>query len=136
MNEADYWISLEFRVCREFAGMPEKRLRGLWCDGFVPAQYVLNSPPPRITGRCWICNGPKQAEWEFALLFPKPFRSREDIDWATLLPPENVTRWIAFDERRQYIEIEPAVAGRLQRYLSPETGHAIDAACRRIALLA
>jgi hypothetical protein len=28
---------------------------------------------------------------------------------------------------RQYIEIEPAVAGRLQRYLSPETGHAIDA---------
>jgi hypothetical protein len=36
--------------------------------------------------------------------------SREEIEWASLLPPPNVTRWMAFDESRQYIEIEPAVA--------------------------
>ena len=109
MNETDFWVSLESRVCREFAGMPNKRLQNLWCDGFIPGEYVLNSPSPQITGRCWICNGSQQAEWEFALLLPKSVRSREDIGWATLLPPENVTCWMAFDERRQYIEIEPAV---------------------------
>ena len=49
MNEADYWVSLEFRVCREFAGMPEKLLRGLWCDGFVPdRRSVLPNCPARL----------------------------------------------------------------------------------------
>jgi hypothetical protein len=32
------------------------------------------------------------------------------IDWSALLLPENMTRWMAFDESRRYIEIEPAVA--------------------------
>jgi hypothetical protein len=44
------------------------------------------------------------------LLLPRPFGARDEIDWASLLPPGNVTRWMAFDEGRQYIEIEPAVA--------------------------
>jgi hypothetical protein len=110
MNEADFWVHLEYRVCSEFAGMPEKRLQQFWCDGFIPGEYVLNGPSPRINGQCWICDGPKQAAWEFALLLPKPIRSREDIDWGTLLPSENVTHWMVCDERRQYIEIEPALA--------------------------
>jgi hypothetical protein len=37
-------------------------------------------------------------------------RSRDQIDWASLLPPSNVTRWISFDESRRTIEIEPAAA--------------------------
>jgi hypothetical protein len=110
MDEADYWASLEYRVCREFAGMPERRLQYLWCDGFIPSEYRLDDPQPRITGRAWICNGPKQAEWEFALLLPRPFRSRQEIDWASLLPAENVTRWLSLDERTRRIEMEPAAA--------------------------
>ena len=110
MGEADYWGSLEYRLCREFAGMPERRLQYLWCDGFIPDQYLLDDPHPRITGKAWICNGPQQAEWDFDLLLPRPVGSREEIDWASLLPPENATRWMAFDEGRRYIEIEPAVA--------------------------
>src|SRR5579872_3955841 len=90
--------------------MPERHPQYLWCDGFDASEYVLNGPSPRITDRCWICNRPHQAEWEFALLLPKSIRSRKDIDWASLAPPENVTRWMTFDERRQYIEIDPAVA--------------------------
>ena len=35
--------------------------------------------------------------------------SREEIDWASLHPAGNMTRWMSFDEGRQYIEIEPAV---------------------------
>lgn len=110
MDEKSFWVSLEFRLCHEFAGLPERRYQYFWCDGFIPSEYQLDGPSPRITGRCWICNGPAQAEWDFALLLPQALRSCDEIDWAALLPPRDVTRWMAFDEGRRYIEIEPAVA--------------------------
>jgi hypothetical protein len=109
MDEASFWGSLEYRLCREFAGLPERRYQYFWCDGFIPRNYVLDGLSPRITGQCWICNGNNQ-EWEFTLLLPAPVGSREEIDWAALHPPENVTRWMSFNEERRYIEIEPAVA--------------------------
>jgi hypothetical protein len=112
MTERDYWGRLEYRLCREFAGLPERRYQYFWCDGLIPSQYILDGPSPRITGACWICNGPAQDEWSFALLLPGPAASREHIDWAGLYPAEGVTRWMAFDEGRRYIEIEPAVAVR------------------------
>lgn len=36
------------------------------------------------------------------------WRSLEDIEWASLLPPPDMTRWISFDEHERYIEIDPA----------------------------
>jgi len=110
MTEEYFWVSLEYRLCDEFAGLPERRYQYFWCDGFCPSHYALDGPSPRSTGICWICNGPKQAEWSFTLLLPNPYGSREEIDWATLRPPEGVTRWMSFDERRKYLEIEPGVA--------------------------
>ena len=110
MDEAYFWGRLEFRLCREFAGLSERRYQYFWCDGFVPQEYILDGPSPRITGRCWICNGPAQAEWDFALILPGSVGSREEIDWAALHPAANVTRWMSFDEGRRYIEIEPAAA--------------------------
>jgi hypothetical protein len=107
MDEKDYWVALEFRVCREFAGMPDKYLSYHWCDGFSPGFYLLEDPPPRVTGKAWICNGPRQDEWDFTLFLPRPVSSREEIDWAALLPPENVTRWLALDFDRKLIQIEP-----------------------------
>jgi len=110
MGEAEFWGSLEFRLCREFAGLSARRDQYLWCDGFIPTQYLLDDPRPRIIGKAWICNGQRQAEWDFTLLLPRALGSREEIDWALLLPPENMTRWLAFDEGRRYIEIEPGIA--------------------------
>jgi hypothetical protein len=110
VDEKRYWGSLEYRLCREFAGLPDRRYRYFWCDGFIPGQFILDDARPRITGKAWICNGPAQAEWDFALLLPGPVGSRDEIDWAALLPAEDVTRWMSFDEGRAYIEIEPAVA--------------------------
>jgi hypothetical protein len=110
MKEGDYWVRLEGRVDREFAGMADRHLQYLWCDGFIPVDYLVDDPTPRITGWTWICNGPMQEEWEFTLFLPRSVRSRDAIDWASLLPPENVTRWLALDHRRRRVEIEPAAA--------------------------
>ncbi len=110
MDEADYWVNLEYRVCREFAGMSENHLRYLWCDGFIPEQYLLDDPTPRITGRVWICNGPRQVEWEFTLFLPHSVGPRDQIAWASLLPTENATRWLALDQRGKRIQIEPSAA--------------------------
>jgi hypothetical protein len=110
VDEADYWLRLEFRLCGEFAGMADRRLRYYWCDGFIPLQYLLDDPLPRITGRVWIVNGQEQEEWDFTLFLPQPVGSRQQIDWATLLPPANVTRWLALDLFRRRIEVEPGAA--------------------------
>ena len=110
MSEDEFWVSLEFRVCREFAGMSQNHIRGLWCDGFESRRWSLDEPRPRIVGRAWICSGPRQAEWDFTLFLPHPVASREEIDWAALLPPENVTRWLSLDFDRKLIQIEPGAA--------------------------
>ena len=115
MDEADYWANLEYRLCREFAGMSENYLRCLWCDGFIPEQYILHGALPRITGRAWICKGSEQDEWKFTLLLPHQVSSKEEIDWPSLLPPENVTRWLTVDSESKKIEIQPvAMPDRFQ----------------------
>ena len=110
MDERDYWGRLEYRLCREFAGMPERHLRYLWCDGFIPQQYLVDDTTPRITGRAWICEGQQQEEWEFTLFLPTVVASRDRVDWAALLPPDNVTRWLAIDSANKRIQLEPAAA--------------------------
>jgi hypothetical protein len=110
VNEADFWLRLEYRVSREFGGMQENHRRFWWCDGFDPQQYFLDDATPRITGRACLCNGPREDDWEFTLFLAEPVGSQEQIDWASLLPPDNVTRWLAVDERRKCIQIEPSAA--------------------------
>ena len=110
MVESEYWSRLEYRICREFAGMSEGRMRNRWCDGITPGAYLLNDPKPRILGHAWICNGPDQEEWKFELLLPEKFGSRDEIDWQSLFPAENVTRWLALDQPRKLVQIEPSAA--------------------------
>ncbi len=110
MGESDYWVHLEFRVCREFAGLSENHLRFLWCDGFIPEEYHLDGPSPCIKGGAWICNGPRQEQWEFTLFLNHPVGSRSEIEWPSLLPPENVTRWLAVDPAGKRIQIDPSAA--------------------------
>jgi hypothetical protein len=110
VDEADFWVALEYRLCREFAGMPQNALRYLWCDGFIPEQYLPDDAPPRITGRVWICNGPTQHEWEFTLFLDHPVGSVAEIVWSALLPAENVTRWLTLDQPGKRIQIEPSAA--------------------------
>ena len=90
--------------------MPENHLRYLWCDGLIPERYDLGDSTPRISGRAWVCNGQRQAEWEFILYLPHPVSSREGIDWASLLPPEGVTRWLALDLLGRRLQVGPSAA--------------------------
>jgi len=110
MDEADFWASLEYRVCRELAGMQNWDLRHLWCDGFMPERYHLGAPEPRITGTAWSGHGQRQEEWELTLFLPHAARAREEIDWPSLMPSEKMTRWLALDQGARRLQIEPAAA--------------------------
>jgi hypothetical protein len=110
--EKNFWLRLEHRVSREFPGMADKELQHFWCDGFSPHQYLFDDPVPRIVGRAWIVNVQHQEDWEFTLLLDRPYASREAIDWPSLLPPEDVTCWIALDRPCKRIQLEPSAAIR------------------------
>jgi hypothetical protein len=110
MDETDYWGRLEFRVCREFDGTSDRELQYLWCDGFIPQEYLIDDALPRITGHAWICSGRVQDKWKFTLLLPRPFSSREEIDWASLLPADDVTGWLSLDRHGRRMQMEPAIA--------------------------
>jgi hypothetical protein len=110
MTEHEFWIRLEFRVCAEFAGMTDNHLRHYWCDGFCPQQYRLDAPQPCIVGQSWIGSAPRADEWEFTLFLNQSYASRAEIDWASLLPSDNVTQWMALDMAAKRIQIEPAAA--------------------------
>ena len=110
LGESEFWSQLEWRLCRELLGMRDGRLCNLWCDGFSPGRYMLNDPRPQITGMAWIGDGDELDEWSFALFLPGPVAAREAIDWESLLPPEDVTRWLSLDCDRRHLEMEPSVA--------------------------
>jgi hypothetical protein len=111
MDESDFWSSLEYRVCQEIDGSKRAGLRRFWCDGFIPERYELTDPSPQIFGRVWMGVGPReQQEWEFTLLLGRPVESRDAIEWSTLLPPPNVTRWLSVDPIGKRLVVEPTAA--------------------------
>ena len=109
MNEADFWVHLEYRVCRELDGMRDERLRIFSCDGFYAEQYLIDDPNPRITGLAWM-DGGGLGQWHFTLVLPERMKGREALEWERLLPPDSVTRWLAIDQEHRHVEISPAAA--------------------------
>lgn len=111
MDEREYWIRLEYRVCREIEGLRHSAVRRYWCDGFQPGHYILDGPTPRILGSAWMGIGPRgQEQWAFTLLLDRPARSAEEVDWPALLPSDDVTRWLTIDPDHKQLVIEPSAA--------------------------
>jgi hypothetical protein len=110
VSESEYWKLLEFRVSRELRQMPERSRRYLWCDGFVPEQYVFSGSSPRIVGCAWIGNGPTQERWRFTLFIHGSVESAMALNWDALLPADDVTEWLAVDEGAKQLQIDPAAA--------------------------
>ena len=113
MDEDDFWLALEFRVCGEMDGIEEFRREGMWCDGFSPWFYALDRVPGEITGRVWIGFGSRtQEEWEFKLILHSAYASPKAIPWENLLPPDDVTEWLVVEraKKRRRLVIDLAVA--------------------------
>ena len=113
VDAKDFWISLEWRVGSEIDCLRCADFRGLWCDGFIPEQFQVLDARPAITGIVWIAksgNRGWQQRWRFTLLLPQDVRSEEDLKWADLLPPEDVTGWLSLDPLRQTVMVDPLAA--------------------------
>lgn len=117
MTEEDFWDHLEYRVTAEFAGFGHPEVRRLWCDGFLPEAYVLGEADPTIRGQAWIglgrvkgSMGERQERWEFVLHLEPQATDRASINWSSLLPPSDVTGWLATDPVAKRIDIDPAAA--------------------------
>lgn len=109
MDEPGFWTALMFRVCREFTGMAKREHRRMWCDGFVPEVYELDEEPPCIRGTAWIGDSPNAGPWTFRLILGRRYNTVAEIDWLSLLPAQDLTRWMSVDRQRNHIELEPAV---------------------------
>ena len=106
IDEADYWVSLEYRICREFEGFADERLRRMGCDGLDPEEYDLDAPEPCIRGRAW-CGYSGQELWKFTLILAPTMRSRADLDWAALHPDEDLTGWLSPHPGEKRMTIDP-----------------------------
>jgi hypothetical protein len=107
--ESDFWNALEFRICAEFAGFEDKRLRHYWCDGLVPDVYDVQADEPRISGLAY-CGQTGQELWRFTLLLGRRVSSPAEVDWATLLPPRDVTAWLSVHEPERMLVLDPLSA--------------------------
>jgi hypothetical protein len=106
IDESDYWVALEYRICREVEGFAEEPLRRFWCDGLEPLCYHLDPPEPCVRGRAWF--GPTgQDVWDFTLLLDPATRARSDVDWAALLPDERLTGWLSPRPHDRRLVIDP-----------------------------
>ena len=109
LTESDFWASLEYRICAEVAGASDRQLRGYWCDGLVAGESFLQGRRPRITGCAWF-GATGQEEWTFTLFLRRRHASRDAIDWAALLPPADVTGWLAIDVAKKHLTMDPTAA--------------------------
>jgi hypothetical protein len=72
----------------------------------VPEDYQLGSPQPSISGHAW-CGAGGSERWRFTLLLDPCVRTREEIDWAALLPGDRLTGWLSPDPERRTMTIDP-----------------------------
>jgi hypothetical protein len=109
LTERDYFGHLEMRVSRELAGMRQRELQSLWCDGFIADAFEVVGERCRMTGQVWMAFGrARQEPWNF-VVYLGPARSRQEIDWAAMLPGEDVTGWLALDFDSKFMKVNPFV---------------------------
>jgi hypothetical protein len=110
VDEQEFWQRLEFRICSEFAGFADPRLRYHWCDGLVPEDYDLTSAEPHISGTAHCGQrGGRQERWRFTLVVGQRVASPRQIDWSTLLPSDCLTGWLTPDLQNKTLQVDPRV---------------------------
>lgn len=107
VDESDYWVAMEYRICRELEGFNDDQLRSLWCDGLVAEEWELAVGRPSVRGLAW-CGRTGQDRWRFMLLLTSRPSAREGIRWDELLPRDDRTGWLSVDLERRSLVIDPA----------------------------
>lgn len=111
MKEAKFWHDLKLAVCRELDALATLGRDGLWCDGFIPATYAIETAPAQITGNVWIGVGPREHEkWKFTLTLTKPAPDRAAVEWSDLMPAYGTTGWVKVDTDHKLLAIELGAA--------------------------
>ena len=113
VDAREFWIRLEYRVGLEIDGLRGDDYRGVWCDGFAPEMFQLIGGRPTITGGVWLGKSGYrggQEHWRFSLLLPESIRGEQDIEWAAILPHDDVTGWLWLDQSRRLMKLDPAAA--------------------------
>jgi len=108
MTEREFLNGLEMRICRELAGLKDKELCALWCDGLSAETFFPHELGTRIVGRAWIGKD-GQGKWEFELIVRRRIGAWEDVPWDELLPAEDVTGWMSVDLEGKILKMDPAV---------------------------
>jgi hypothetical protein len=110
VDEQEFWQRLEYRICAEFAGFADLRLRYHWCDGLIPEEYELTSVEPHIRGVAYCGQrGGTQERWRFALGVGQRVAYARQIDWSILLPSDYLTGWLTADVQNKTLHIDPGV---------------------------
>ncbi len=106
--------------------MDDCALRHWWCDGFIP--HCIDPERRCVIGNVWMVDGQKQQQWEFSLMLGENWRNEDvaphhpnplvtlayapleqaDIDWAALLPAQNLTGWLSMDFKHKHLTLDPA----------------------------
>jgi hypothetical protein len=126
VEEAEFWLRLEYRICAEFEGFEDNELRWYWCDGLDPDRYERHGGEWHISGRAWILTENKPARrsaaparrrrqrrdsrpgtWTFTLIV-RAAGDRDAIDWDGLLPGDGLTGWLTPDPASGTLKIDPA----------------------------
>jgi hypothetical protein len=108
MSEDEFWTLLRFRKMSGVPGSTEK-LPG-YCDWFEPKRYFLDGLAPRITGRMGFFSSNAVDHLDFTLFLRHAVRALEEIEWATLIPPDECGGWLLYDKDFGRIEINPSFA--------------------------
>ena len=79
----------------------------MWCDGFLPSIEALPPGTDTIVGHAFVCFGSVEERWTFALRLPDRVHSRDQVPWAILLPPDDVTAWLTIDVEARHLVVAP-----------------------------
>ena len=109
MTESEFWGRLEYSISHQLEVMAKGREHYLWCDGIGPGEFYLMDARPRITGRaCIVHDQEKYETWGYTLLLPQQYESRDEIDWAALLPSDDRGHWVSVDMSNRHITLDLA----------------------------
>jgi hypothetical protein len=78
----------------------------------IPDEYDLQSDPPCIRGQAY-CGQTGQEHWRFTLVIAPGIRSRERIDWPSLLPAAHLTGWVTPCPADRMLTLNPLAAHSL-----------------------